>query len=129
MILYGIPDIRLFWSSDERFLSQFKPGEITRFKPYSRYPACFKDIAFWLPAEGDLHDNDFCDLVSGVSGASVLVVKTMTGQRGCGCGCAGAGSWWGDGVVNVECREANLKRQTGMDSLVILRRTLPWIVP
>jgi phenylalanyl-tRNA synthetase alpha chain len=67
MILYGIPDIRLFWSTDERFLSQFKPGEINTFKPYSRYPACFKDVSFWLPQEG-LHDNDFCDLVRDVAG-------------------------------------------------------------
>ncbi|EPY83835.1 hypothetical protein CB1_000526052 [Camelus ferus] len=28
MILYDIPDIRLFWSEDERFLGQFRVGDI-----------------------------------------------------------------------------------------------------
>ncbi|KAI6167014.1 hypothetical protein EDD17DRAFT_1752362 [Pisolithus thermaeus] len=68
MVLYSIPDIRLFWSQDLRFLSQFKQGEITTFKPYSKYPACFKDVSFWLPADTTLHDNDFCDLVRDVAG-------------------------------------------------------------
>ena len=36
MILFKIPDIRLFWTDDERFHSQFKAGEITTFKPYSK---------------------------------------------------------------------------------------------
>jgi phenylalanyl-tRNA synthetase alpha chain len=49
MVLFGIPDIRLFWSTDPRFLSQFRSGEITMFKPYSRYPPCYKDMSFWLP--------------------------------------------------------------------------------
>ena len=49
MILFGIPDIRLFWSKDPRFLSQFKRGQITRFKEFSKHPACYKDISFWLP--------------------------------------------------------------------------------
>ena len=49
MLLYSIPDIRLFWSKDERFLSQFNEGgPITRFVPFSKYPACFKDVSFWL---------------------------------------------------------------------------------
>jgi phenylalanyl-tRNA synthetase alpha chain len=49
MLLYSIPDIRLFWSKDERFLSQFNEGgAITRFVPFSKYPACFKDVSFWL---------------------------------------------------------------------------------
>ncbi|KAI1589409.1 PheS Phenylalanyl-tRNA synthetase alpha subunit, partial [Pyrenophora tritici-repentis] len=49
MLLYSIPDIRLFWSSDERFLSQFSEQKpIRRFIPFSKYPACFKDVSFWL---------------------------------------------------------------------------------
>ncbi|KIL00400.1 hypothetical protein PAXRUDRAFT_129941 [Paxillus rubicundulus Ve08.2h10] len=77
MILYSIPDIRLFWSQDPRFLSQFKQGEITTFKPYSKYPACFKDVSFWLPENMNLHDNDFCDLVRDVAGDTVEDVKMM----------------------------------------------------
>ena len=50
MLLFGIPDIRLFWSQDERFLSQFKEGTITKYQPFSRYPECYKDVAFWIDA-------------------------------------------------------------------------------
>jgi len=77
MILYSIPDIRLFWSTDPRFLSQFKEGEITTFKPYSKYPSCFKDVSFWLPQQGGLHENDFCDLVRDVAGDLVEDVKKI----------------------------------------------------
>lgn len=48
MLLFGIPDIRLFWSNDKRFLRQFSPGKITKFEPFSKYPPCYKDIAFWI---------------------------------------------------------------------------------
>lgn len=49
MLLYSIPDIRLFWSKDTRFLSQFSERKpIRRFVPFSKYPACFKDVSFWL---------------------------------------------------------------------------------
>lgn len=77
MVLYSIPDIRLFWSQDPRFLSQFKQGEITTFKPYSKYPACFKDVSFWLPEGQTLHENDFCDLVRDVAGDVVEDVKLI----------------------------------------------------
>ena len=50
MLLFGIPDIRLFWSTDPRFLKQFSRGKVTKFEPFSRYPACYKDIAFWINA-------------------------------------------------------------------------------
>lgn len=49
MLLYGIPDIRLFWSKDQRFLSQFGADQATKFREFSKYPECYKDIAFWLP--------------------------------------------------------------------------------
>ena len=43
MVLFQIPDIRLFWADDQRFLKQFRAGDLrTKFKPYSKYPACFK---------------------------------------------------------------------------------------
>lgn len=49
MVLYEIPDIRLFWSKDPRFTKQFKQGDLTtRFKAFSKYPTCYKDIAFWV---------------------------------------------------------------------------------
>jgi len=76
MILFGIPDIRLFWSTDPRFLSQFSENQITAFKPYSKYPACFKDVSFWLPETG-LHENDFCDLVRDAAGDLVEDVKMV----------------------------------------------------
>ncbi|PFH54349.1 hypothetical protein AMATHDRAFT_72846 [Amanita thiersii Skay4041] len=77
MILFSIPDIRLFWSADERFLSQFEQGKITTFKPYSRYPSCFKDVSFWIPRGQSLHENDFCDLIRDVTGDLVEDVKKI----------------------------------------------------
>jgi phenylalanyl-tRNA synthetase alpha chain len=76
MVLYAIPDIRLFWSADARFTGQWAPGEVAPFRPYSRHPACFKDVSFWLPAAG-MHDNDFCDLVREVAGDLVENVELV----------------------------------------------------
>lgn len=50
MLLFRIPDIRLLWSEDERFLSQFKAGRFNHFVPFSKYPPCHKDISFWVQA-------------------------------------------------------------------------------
>ena len=66
MILFKIPDIRLFWTDDERFHKQFSEGKITEFKPYSKYPPCYKDIAFWIPES--YVENDFFELARGVAG-------------------------------------------------------------
>ncbi|KAK0450869.1 hypothetical protein EV421DRAFT_1703476 [Armillaria borealis] len=77
MVLYSIPDIRLFWSTDTRFLSQFKQGEISKFKPYSKYPSCFKDVSFWTAQDISIHENDFCDLVRDVAGDLVEDVKKI----------------------------------------------------
>jgi len=61
MIFFDIPDIRYFWTKDERFLNQFKVGEFTKFQPYSKYPAITRDISMWVP-EG-FEDNYFYDQV------------------------------------------------------------------
>lgn len=101
MLLFSIPDIRLFWSRDPRFLSQFSSPppptqppsaapspeaqtqhafRITRFAPFSKYPACPRDISFWLPSTSssaggrgrmnthDFHENDIMELVRDVAG-------------------------------------------------------------
>eukprot|EP00592_Proboscia_alata_P014498 CAMPEP_0194393344 /NCGR_PEP_ID=MMETSP0174-20130528/123244_1 /TAXON_ID=216777 /ORGANISM="Proboscia alata, Strain PI-D3" /LENGTH=427 /DNA_ID=CAMNT_0039189013 /DNA_START=43 /DNA_END=1326 /DNA_ORIENTATION=+ len=75
MILFGIPDIRLFWTEDERFTSQFQEGKITKFEPYSKYPPVFKDIAFWLPE--DFVENDFFELARGVAGDLVELIECI----------------------------------------------------
>ncbi|GAA5876070.1 hypothetical protein JCM3774_004495 [Rhodotorula dairenensis] len=86
MVLFSIPDIRLFWSQDERFLSQFRENEISTFKPYSKYPECYKDLAFWLPERGsaaaatagkDWHENDFMEVVRDEAGDLVEGVQLI----------------------------------------------------
>ena len=66
MILFQIPDIRLFWTDDDRFTSQFSEGKITKFVSYSKYPPVYKDIAFWIPE--NYVENDFFELARGIAG-------------------------------------------------------------
>jgi len=104
MLLFKIPDIRLFWSRDERFLGQFagmsdKLDAIRRFVPFSKYPPCYKDISFWLKSTSaaggntkasiqDFHENDVMELVRNVAGDLVedvhmvdQFVHPKTGRR------------------------------------------------
>lgn len=94
MLMFGIPDIRLLWSQDPRFLSQFTSvADIKRFVPFSKYPACYKDVAFWLrstssPAGGGggigaggsgnvqgFHENDVMEIIREVGGSLVEDVR------------------------------------------------------
>jgi len=85
MLLFEIPDIRLFWSKDERFLGQFRGlsenlDNLRRFVPFSKYPACYKDVAFWLRSSSssaggglgansqDFHENDVMEIVRDIGG-------------------------------------------------------------
>ncbi|KAK7462526.1 hypothetical protein BaRGS_00038436, partial [Batillaria attramentaria] len=72
MKLFTIPDIRLFWSTDSGFLSQFDvedPTPVT-YKPVSIFPQCTNDISFWLPSDSSYSytPNDFYDLVRNIGG-------------------------------------------------------------
>jgi phenylalanyl-tRNA synthetase alpha chain len=75
MRLFDIKDIRLFWTKDQRFLNQFSEGSITKFKPYSKYPACYKDITFFINDE--FNENDFMEVVRSVAGDLVEDVKCV----------------------------------------------------
>ncbi|KAG8442429.1 hypothetical protein GDO86_011276 [Hymenochirus boettgeri] len=79
MILYGIPDIRFFWSENELFLKQFHVFDINQqitFQPLSKYPCLTNDISFWLPKEG-YSENDFFDLVRDIGGDLVEKVTLV----------------------------------------------------
>ena len=91
MLLFSIPDIRLFWSRDSRFLSQFSahPASLRRFVPFSKFPACYKDVSFWLRGSSnsagggvrsnarDFHENDVMEVVRDVGGDLVEDVKLV----------------------------------------------------
>ncbi|XP_040921639.1 phenylalanine--tRNA ligase, mitochondrial isoform X2 [Toxotes jaculatrix] len=87
MVLYSIPDIRLFWSQDERFLRQFRLQDVHQpvcFQPLSKYPPLHNDISFWLPESGESEagpesftENDFYDLVRSIGGDLVEKVSLV----------------------------------------------------
>lgn len=94
MLLFQIPDIRLFWSTDERFLSQFRGVSdnlnlLRRFAPFSKYPACYRDVSFWLRSTSaaggdtkrasahDWHENDLMEIVRSICGDVVEDVKLV----------------------------------------------------
>ncbi|CAB9500602.1 Phenylalanine--tRNA ligase alpha subunit [Seminavis robusta] len=69
MVLFAIPDIRLFWSTDQRFHKQFQAGTINTFQPYSKYPPCLKDMSFWLAPDANAFcENDLSEVVREVAG-------------------------------------------------------------
>ena len=66
MLLFDIPDIRLLWSKDARFVDQFKTVGLdaetdVSFKPFSKYPSCYKDLSMWLPE--DFKENDLYEII------------------------------------------------------------------
>lgn len=107
MLLFKIPDIRLFWSKDERFLGQFAgvSGDLEKvrgFVPFSKHPKCYRDVSFWLPpstattsaasaaggnekaveevapdARHEFHENDAMEIIRNVAGDMVEDVQLM----------------------------------------------------
>jgi len=86
MLLFQIPDIRLFWSTDPRFLGQFEGAKTkfmknrnsVRFKSFSKFPPTKRDISFWLPrGTTNFHINDFFSIVREVAGDNVEEVSQV----------------------------------------------------
>lgn len=88
MLLFNIPDIRLFWSQDQRFLTQFAENKaIQRFVPFSKFPECYKDVSFWIRSTSssagggssvnvhDFHENDVMEIVRDIAGDLVEDVR------------------------------------------------------
>ncbi|KAI9889716.1 MAG: hypothetical protein M1814_005015 [Vezdaea aestivalis] len=92
MLLFKIPDIRLFWSQDPRFLSQFSALKtVSQFVPFSKYPPCWKDVSFWLPdasssdeetetsqkSQCAIHENDLMEIVRETAADNVETVQLV----------------------------------------------------
>lgn len=76
MLLFGVPDIRLFWLADPRFAQQFEQGKISTFVPWSKYPGIERDVSFWL-SDTPLHTNDVMELVRTHGGDLVESVRLV----------------------------------------------------
>ncbi|MFS7898826.1 putative phenylalanine--tRNA ligase [Helianthus anomalus] len=69
MVLFDIPDIRLFWSTDKRFTSQYRP--------------CYKDMSFWI--NDSFTENNLCEIFRGVAGdlmEEVQLIDNFTNKKG-----------------------------------------------
>ncbi|KAI4341892.1 hypothetical protein MLD38_026563 [Melastoma candidum] len=84
MVLFDITDIRLFWSDDERFTSQFKEGQLgVKFKPFSKFPPCYKDMSFWISES--FTENNLCEVIRGIAGdlvEEVCLIDNFTNKKG-----------------------------------------------
>ena len=83
MLLYQIPDIRMFWTTDTRFHDQFSKlgvDDAFVFKPYSDYPVCYKDISVWIPTDTEpkAFKREFHSLIREIAGDLAESIKTLS---------------------------------------------------
>jgi phenylalanyl-tRNA synthetase alpha chain len=92
MIRFSIPDIRLLWSDDPRFLSQFNESNtLTKYVPFPSLDPISRDISFWIKSDDIerldqieglestvtftwLKINDFYDLIREICGNMIECV-------------------------------------------------------
>ncbi|NWH65790.1 FDXA1 protein, partial [Geococcyx californianus] len=89
MLICGIADWRMLWTSDRRFLHQFPRGELKLFKSFSLYPPSYEhDVSFWIPNGEQFDELAFHTIARWVSGEMVVSIQLMdsfqhpqTGQK------------------------------------------------
>ena len=74
MAKMNIPDIRIFWSKDERITKQFKNID-SQYREVSKYPPVYKDISFIADKSMDLQD--YYELIRKQAGDLVEEVKLL----------------------------------------------------
>ncbi len=73
IISMDLPDIRLFWSKDERVTSQLKLGN--KYEEVSKYPAIARDISFVV--DNTFIPNNYFDLIRDLGGDLVEEVELI----------------------------------------------------
>ncbi|NXK98850.1 FDXA1 protein, partial [Formicarius rufipectus] len=87
MLLCGIPDWRMLWTRDTRFLRQFPGGQLRLFKPFSLHPPSYThDISFWLPPGGQFDEVAFHTIAREVSGETVVSIELRDSFQQAGTG-------------------------------------------
>jgi phenylalanyl-tRNA synthetase alpha chain len=73
IISMELPDIRLFWSDDERVVKQLKLG--TKFQDVSKFPPITRDISFVV--DKSFEPNNYFDLIRDIGGDLVEEVSLL----------------------------------------------------
>ncbi|NXJ82764.1 FDXA1 protein, partial [Trogon melanurus] len=78
MLICGISDWRMLWTSDARFLRQFPRGELRLFKSFSLYPPSYvHDVSFWVPDGEQFDEVAFHTIARWVSGETVISIQLI----------------------------------------------------
>ncbi|NXX92366.1 FDXA1 protein, partial [Centropus bengalensis] len=78
MLICGIADWRMLWTSDRRFSLQFPRGELRLFKSFSLYPPSYKhDVSFWVPEGEQFDEVAFHTIARQVSGETVVSIQLI----------------------------------------------------
>ncbi|KFP26686.1 Ferredoxin-fold anticodon-binding domain-containing protein 1, partial [Colius striatus] len=78
MLICGISDWRMLWTSDTRFLRQFPRGKLRLFKSFSLYPPSYvHDVSFWLPDGEQFEEVAFHTIARQVSGEMVVSIQLI----------------------------------------------------
>ncbi|XP_075029006.1 ferredoxin-fold anticodon-binding domain-containing protein 1 isoform X4 [Calonectris borealis] len=78
MLICGISDWRMLWTSDTRFLCQFPRGELRLFKSFSLYPPSYvHDVSFWVPDGEQFDEVAFHTIARQVSGEMVVSIQLI----------------------------------------------------
>ncbi|HAI74372.1 MAG TPA: hypothetical protein DCS28_04340 [Candidatus Moranbacteria bacterium] len=74
MVKFGIPDIRVFWSEDERIISQFTDIN-SKFTEVSKFPEIVRDISFIINKDVSL--NNYYEIVRDYADNLIEEVKLL----------------------------------------------------